>query len=95
MVLMPQAVSREPLAKSGCCHHWLIEGVSSPTSRGICKLCGTEREFKNHPLDCLQSIRPAAEAAMNGGREGEGARLKPEGIAQPEYLFDGPEPLLF
>lgn len=29
-------------------HHWLIEPPDGPTSRGICRFCREEREFRNH-----------------------------------------------
>ncbi len=28
-------------------HRWLIEEPSGPMSRGVCKLCGANKEFKN------------------------------------------------
>ena len=28
-------------------HHWVLEGASGPTSRGICIHCGESREFMN------------------------------------------------
>ncbi len=28
-------------------HHWIIESANGPTSRGVCKLCGAEKEFDN------------------------------------------------
>lgn len=31
-----------------CTHHWVIESPSGPASRGLCKLCGEEREFRNY-----------------------------------------------
>jgi len=33
--------------KDKCRHHWVIEGARGPTSRGVCKLCGAEKEFHN------------------------------------------------
>lgn len=30
-----------------CRHHWKIEEAQGPTSRGVCKLCGMNREFLN------------------------------------------------
>ena len=30
-----------------CRHYWRIEEAQGPTSWGVCKLCGTEREFLN------------------------------------------------
>lgn len=30
-----------------CRHHWAIAGAEGPTSRGVCKRCGAEKEFPN------------------------------------------------
>ena len=30
-----------------CAHHWMIETVDGPVSKGKCRLCGEEREFAN------------------------------------------------
>lgn len=30
-----------------CPHHWTIAPPNGPTSRGVCALCGAEREFRN------------------------------------------------
>jgi len=30
-----------------CRHYWNIEAADGPTSRGVCKVCGEEREFLN------------------------------------------------
>ena len=38
---------QEPIDKSGCRHHWVIETPKGPTSKGVCKLCGAEKEFQN------------------------------------------------
>ena len=43
-VLVTQGVTA-PL--STCTHHWVIETPSGPVSRGRCKLCNEDREFKN------------------------------------------------
>lgn len=32
---------------SKCQHYWVIEGARGSISRGMCKLCGEEREFYN------------------------------------------------
>jgi hypothetical protein len=32
---------------TACRHYWHIETASGPTSRGVCKICGEEREFLN------------------------------------------------
>ena len=31
-----------------CSHHWVIDGAGGPTSKGICRLCGAEKDFKNY-----------------------------------------------
>jgi len=36
-----------------CQHHWLIESPHGATSRGRCKRCGEEREFRNSATDHL------------------------------------------
>jgi len=28
-----------------CIHWWLVETPRGPTSKGVCKLCGAEKEF--------------------------------------------------
>jgi len=38
---------REHVNESGCRHYCLIEGARGPTSRGVCKFCGVEKEFYN------------------------------------------------
>ena len=43
------AVIEKPVAKGA----WLIESSSGPTSRGVCKFCGEEREFENFLQDFL------------------------------------------
>lgn len=30
-----------------CVHHWVIDPPNGPTSVGVCKNCGEEREFPN------------------------------------------------
>ncbi len=49
-------VIEEPLAQieaPTCQHHWLIESPSGATSRGRCKRCGEERDFRNSASDHL------------------------------------------
>jgi len=38
----------ETKAEEQCTHHWIIESPTGPTSRGVCKYCGAEREFANY-----------------------------------------------
>lgn len=32
-----------------CPHHWIIETSQGSTSKGVCRLCGEERDFANSP----------------------------------------------
>jgi len=38
-----------------CQHHWIIEDPDGRISKGRCKLCGSEKEFKNLLADCVIS----------------------------------------
>ena len=31
-----------------CQHHWVIDSPAGPVSKGVCRLCGEEREFQNY-----------------------------------------------
>lgn len=39
--------------ESTCQHHWLIETPQGSTSRGRCKVCNEERDFRNSASDHL------------------------------------------
>ena len=30
-----------------CQHHWVIDSPNGPVSKGVCRICGEEREFQN------------------------------------------------
>ena len=32
-------------------HYWIIQAAEGPTSKGVCKLCGAEKEFLNSMPD--------------------------------------------
>lgn len=65
---------------SACRHHWLIEPANGPTSRGRCRLCGDERDFRNsHGGDWL--VASKADAALI-------ARLKREEAALTSLIHD-------
>ena len=50
----PETVTEEPVARGKCRHYWVIESIDGPTSRGACKFCDAEKEFKNYLRDCLE-----------------------------------------
>ena len=49
----------KPASGNGCKHYWIIEGAKGPTSRGVCKYCGEEREFQNSWQEMSYSERSA------------------------------------
>lgn len=51
MVNNVKAINKESTVKEQCHHHWVIESASGPTSRGVCRLCGTVKEFSNRLPD--------------------------------------------
>lgn len=69
---MRKAVVTQPkkATKEGRCrHHWLIESPEGPTSLGICKLCGAQKEFRNSASDLLWEDDPLSE--LSHGRWGK------------------------
>mgnify|MGYP005816646161 CR=1 FL=1 len=38
---------RTTMVKEICAHHWMIEAANGKKSSGICKHCGTSKEFFN------------------------------------------------
>ena len=51
----------EATAETQCRHHWLIESPHGATSMGICKLCGSQKEFRNSAYDSLWEDGPLSE----------------------------------
>ena len=43
----PEKPVAEEQPRDACVHHWVIEPPTSPLSKGICKICGAEKEFYN------------------------------------------------
>ena len=52
----------EPAAQQVCHHHWVIGNADGSVSKGICKLCGARKEFRNYLRDCLQATEEEYEA---------------------------------
>ena len=51
MARIAKNIAERPKATAECSHHWVIESPNGPTSRGICKYCGAERDFWNYLAD--------------------------------------------
>ena len=53
---------KQTVANEQCRHYWVIESpMGAATSRGVCRLCGAEREFRNSWYDLNASSQ------FNGG----------------------------
>jgi hypothetical protein len=62
----------------GCSHHWIIEAAMLPLSKGVCRVCGEEKLFRNQLS--WEEITPVR-AANNGGE----ANRSPNPLQQREY----------
>ncbi|MSQ22352.1 MAG: hypothetical protein EXR53_03460 [Dehalococcoidia bacterium] len=44
-----------------CRHYWIIDSAGGPTSKGVCRTCGVQRQFKNYLEDApWDDEKPAA-----------------------------------
>jgi hypothetical protein len=68
-----EAPGDEGATEARCTHHWLIESPQGPTSMGICKLCGSQKEFRNSGSDFLWEDEPLSE--LSRGRWGKSRDL--------------------
>lgn len=48
VVAQDEVPSIDILPAEGCKHHWKIPTPDGPTSKGACKNCGGEKNFKNY-----------------------------------------------
>lgn len=44
---MEQTTVQAPQAQADHYHRWRIDEPNGPTSTGVCKVCGIEKNFKN------------------------------------------------
>ncbi|MGE5597208.1 MAG: hypothetical protein ACM3S1_14385 [Hyphomicrobiales bacterium] len=44
---MQTTFATDPQQNTNHAHRWLIEEARGPVSRGVCKVCGAEKEFRN------------------------------------------------
>lgn len=47
-MVQAQLESRTESAALECRHHWVIDSALGPVSKGRCRNCGIEKEFKNY-----------------------------------------------
>lgn len=61
-------IEQEVREGSLCQHHWVIDTPAGPISRGVCQLCGEEREFKNFLEGTYWDDDTSLEQVSTGGR---------------------------
>ena len=59
---------RQRAATGTCTHHWIIATPNGHFSRGICKHCGTERDFENSETERLWRNRRSGRKQAVGDR---------------------------
>jgi hypothetical protein len=70
-IRQPEARVEEVIADAPSCrHHWLIEAPQGSTSKGICKVCGENREFRNSSDDIVWESESPAVNRSAWGRTG-------------------------
>ena len=42
-----KAPTAEEQIQDVCTHYWIIEPPIGPVSKGVCKICGSEKDFDN------------------------------------------------
>lgn len=76
----PVASARD--VRHNCCHHWIIDVAIDPLSKGVCRLCGEEKLFRNR----LQWDEIVPEGVVSIGRQANGTMNIPEHTAESAPL---------
>ena len=68
-----------------CRHQWLIDAPAGPSSKGVCRLCGEERQFQNYIEGSSWGYDISLEQLSGGTRypAGRGVRAN-KGLAEDE-----------
>lgn len=59
------STAHEAASLAVCRHHWVIETPNGAVSRGRCKRCGSENEFRNSSEDLMWD---SDSFSLNGSR---------------------------
>ncbi len=80
MVQKRATISEEPVARQECRHYWIIESPAGPASKGVCKFCGAQKEFRNYLQDCLLVNDEEFQEWIGRQRDDKEERKPEEGI---------------
>jgi hypothetical protein len=81
MTKIKDKIREREIGGGECLHYWLIESADGPTSMGVCKHCGAEREFFNSLQDFSPVVKKPArvlELAGTGDTELEEDEEEPD-----------------
>ena len=88
-------VTEQPEAKiDGCVHHWVIDPPNGAVSKGRCKACGEEKEFRNsfEYSSWYGNKSPGAKGGAKGGAKatqaGETSSEEKPAAKPPEQSAD-------
>ncbi len=59
MIQKVKEITEEPVAPDRCRHYWIIESAEGPISKGVCRLCGAEKEFFNSFYGSVKDNSPS------------------------------------
>ena len=68
-----------------CPHHWMIEAAMLPLSKGVCRVCGEEKLFRNQ----LQWSEIAPVRVMNGRRQEKDITIRPDQREAAAFVLAG------
>ncbi len=60
-------VEEKETVQTACKHHWIIGYPEGPISRGICRICGEQREFRNSIDTSLREDNMWTHSLSGGG----------------------------
>jgi hypothetical protein len=94
---MPRAAVKERPSKTEaqpqvaeCQHHWYIETPAGSTSRGVCRRCGEERDFRNSSIDYVwDNDGSGSGSPWRGSRPGKSTADDPDQISASAGIRSG------
>lgn len=74
-----------PVPEVNCCHHWIIEAAIDTLSKGVCRLCGEEKLFRNQ-LQWAEIVPPRAASSK---RQANDITTAPDQGEAPVFVLAG------
>ena len=74
-----------PVLELNCRHHWIIEAAIDTLSKGVCRLCGEEKLFRNQ-LQWAEIVPPRA---VNSRRQANDITTTPDQGEAPAFVLAG------